>query len=204
MITRNQALALIQEHVENKNIIKHMVALEVVMGAIYDALQMKERPSTSSGQNSPKGNFGTKDEWMMAGLLHDGDYCEGVSENQQWIMITQWARGKGLGIPENVAHAMAAHNSDTGIKPESLMDWAIFCADSLTGLIVAATLILPTKTLACLTVQSVEKRFKEPSFARGTRRNEIAMCDEHLGISLHDFIAIALKAMQEHSEELGL
>lgn len=196
MITRNQALALIQGHVQNKNIIKHMIALEVVMAGIRDELVRRGKTEQEL--------LGTREEWMMAGLLHDGDYCEGVAENQQGIMITQWARGKGYDIPENVAHAMAAHNSDTGIKPESLMDWAIFCADSLTGLIVAAALILPTKTLACLTVQSVEKRFKEPSFARGTRRNEIAMCDEHLNISLHDFISIALKVMQEHSEELGL
>lgn len=196
MITREQALGLIQEHVENKNIAKHMIALEVVMGAIH--AELAQRGKTEQELS------GTKQEWMMAGLLHDGDYCEGVPDNQQGVQITQWAREKGFDIPDNIAHAMAAHNSDTGVKPESLMDWAIFCADSLTGLIVAGALIVPAKTLAALTVESVEKRFKEPSFARGTRRNEIAMCDEHLGISLHDFIAIALKAMQENHEQLDL
>ena len=147
----------------------------------------------------------------MAGLLHDGDYCEGVPMERQGVQVAEWAREKAvstgrqdLDLPENVSHTMAAHNHLTGVLPENLMDWTIFMGDSLTGLVVAATLVLPTKKLADLTAESVLKRFKEPSFAKGTRRTDIAMCQEKIGLSLEEFVKIALTSMQGISEDLGL
>jgi len=197
MITKDQALSLINEHVSNKNIVKHMLATEALMAGVYGELKKRGRSDEELG--------GTKEEWMMAGLLHDGDYCESVQIEKQGIQITAWAREKGCNLPENVAHAMAAHNwHGTGIEPKSLMDWTIFLGDSLTGLIVAATLVLPSKKLADLTVDSVLKRFKEKSFARGTRREDIVMCEEKVGLSLSDFISVALKSMQNISSDLGL
>jgi predicted hydrolase (HD superfamily) len=191
MITKEQALALIREHVTNENIIKHMLALAAVMGALYDHL----RPADGS----------IREEWYMAGLLHDGDYNDTVLPDQQGIQIAKWAKEKGYEVPENIAHAMAAHNwHNTGVEPKNQMDWSIFCADSLTGLITASALILPTKKLADVKLSSVLKRFKEPSFARGTRRDEIALCDEKLSIKLEDFISLALTSMQSVAEEVGL
>lgn len=187
MITREQALQLIEDHVENKNIIKHMVALETVMGALADKF----------GEN--------KEEYMMAGLLHDGDYNDKVPEEKQGILITEWAKEKGYEIPESVAHAMAAHNwANTGVAPESKMDWSIYCADSLTGLIVACALVLPSKKLADVSVEMVLKKFGQKAFAAGTRRDEIALCQEKLRIPLEEFIKISLLAMQSISGELGL
>jgi predicted hydrolase (HD superfamily) len=84
------------------------------------------------------------------------------------------------------------------------MDWTIFIGDSLTGLIVAATLVLPSRKLSDLTLESVLKRFKEKSFAKGTRREDLLLCEEKLGLKLEDFIAISLKSMQAKSGELGL
>lgn len=178
---------MIEEHVENKNIIKHMLALEAVMGALCDKLG------------------GVKEEWQLAGLLHDGDYCGRVPIEKQGIKITQWAREKGFEVPENVAHAMAAHNwHNTGVEPKNLMDWAIFCSDSLTGLIVACALVLPTKKLADVSVKMILKKFKSPSFAAGTRRDDIILCQEKLGLSLEEFVSISLKAMQGIAKDLGL
>lgn len=197
MITRDQALSLINEHVDNKNIVKHMLATEALMGGIYDELKRQGRSEENLG--------GTKEEWMMAGLLHDGDYCGSVPIEKQGMQITDWAKERGYVLPENVSHAMAAHNwHGTGIEPKNLMDWTIFLGDSLTGLIVAATLVLPNKKIADLTVDSILKRFKEKSFAKGTRREDILLCEEKLGLKLTEFVTITLKAMQEISEELGL
>ncbi|OGD08839.1 hypothetical protein A2397_05340 [Candidatus Amesbacteria bacterium RIFOXYB1_FULL_44_23] len=191
MITKDQALDLIRAHVKNENIVKHMLALGAVMAAFYDHLQ--------------PGDGSTKDEWYIAGLLHDGDYCEGVPHNMQGVTITQWAKDAGYQIPENVAHAMAAHNwSNTGVEPVSQMDWSIFCADSLTGLITACTLVLPTKKLADVKLESVLKKFKQPSFASGTRREDIQMCETKLNIPLDQFISVSLSAMQSASDQLGL
>jgi len=191
MLSRQNALSLIRDHVQNENIVKHMLALEAVMGGLYDHV----RPADGS----------TKEEWMLAGLLHDGDYCEGVTMDQQGIQITKWAKEAGYEIPDPVAHAMAAHNwTNTGVEPVSLMDWTIFCADSLTGLIVASALVIPTKKLADVKVSSILKRFKEPAFARGTRREDIALCDEKLGIKLEDFVQLALSSMQSVADQIGL
>jgi len=187
MITRNQALSLIREHVKNENIVKHMLACEVLMRSLARKLKADA------------------DEWAMAGLLHDGDYCEEVPPEKQGIQITHWAKEKRYEIPKNVAYAMAAHNwSNTKVEPKTKMDWALFCGDSLTGLIVATTLVLPSKKLADVTPEMVLRRFKEKSFARGTRREDIALCEEKLALSLKDFVSLGLSAMQGVARELAL
>jgi uncharacterized protein len=195
MITRDQALQFLKEKNINENIIKHMIALEALMGGVYDALVEKGKTDLS----------GTREEWMMAGLIHDGDYISEVPENKQGIQIVEWLRQKGYEIPDNVAHATAAHNADnTGIQPNNLIDWTIFTGDSLTGLIVATTLVRPEKKIELVEVKSVLKKFKDPSFARGTRREQIKMCEEKMGLTLEEFIDISLKSMQKVANEIGL
>ncbi len=190
-ITRDQAISLIRDHVKNENIIKHMFALEAVMGGLFDFLQVADGT--------------TRNDWTLAGLLHDGDYSEEVPHNRQGIQIIEWAKSAGFDIPHVVAHATAAHNwSNTQVAPQNQMDWSIFCADSLTGLITACALVLPTRKLSDVKVESVLKKFKQPSFASGTRRDDIQMCEDKLGIPLDKFISIALSSMQRISSELGL
>jgi predicted hydrolase (HD superfamily) len=187
MITREQALAFLNEKIPNKNIVKHMLATEAMMQALAKKLD------------------GNENEWGMAGLLHDGDYTESVPEEKQGVQVTEWLRELGFDVPENVAYAMAAHNYEkTGATPKSLMDWSITIGDSLTGLVVAATLVLPSRKLVDLTAESVLKRFKEKSFARGTRREQIALCQEKLGLSLEEFVKICLEAMKGINKDLGL
>jgi predicted hydrolase (HD superfamily) len=197
MISREDALKFLNEKVANKNIIKHMIAAEAFMRAL--AAKLKSQISNVKDKEKID-----EDEWAMVGLLHDGDYKPDVPPERQGIAMTEMLRSQGFQIPDNVAHAMAAHNSATGVTPKTLMDWAIFCGDSLTGLIVAATLVLPSRKLADLTAESVLKRFREKSFARGTRREDIALCEEKLGIPLAKFVSIGLKAMQNVASDLGL
>lgn len=194
-MTREQGLKFLNENIENKNIVKHMIAAEALMKAVFDALKKKEVAELG----------GTKEEWMLAGLLHDGDYLPSVPQKEQGIKVSQMLEEKGFTISDNVKHAMAAHNwRNTQVEPESKMDWALFCGDSLTGLIVAATLVLPTRKLSDLTVENVLRRFKEKRFAAGTRREDIALCEEKLGIPLPEFVEIGLSAMQSVSDQLGL
>lgn len=194
MITRDEAFSFLNQKIVNKNIIKHMLTTEALMSSVYDVFDSQKKETG-----------GTKEEWMMAGLLHDGDYSPEVPLEKQGIKVTEWLREKGFEIPENVSHAMAAHNySNTKIEPITLMDWTLFCGDSLTGLIVAATLVLPSRKLEDLTIESILKRFKEKSFARGTRREEIELCEEKLGLKLPEFIQICLSSMQKIHSELGL
>lgn len=184
---RNRALQVIEEHVKNPNIIKHMLATEAVMRALSRRFEpTKER------------------FWALAGLLHDGDYCEGVPVEKQGIQISEWIEELGISLPRDIKHSIAAHNGATGVKPESKMAWSLFACDSLTGLIVASALVTPNKKLAELRVPSVINRFNEKGFAKGTRREDILTCESELGLSLEDFVKICLRAMQDKAEELGL
>jgi predicted hydrolase (HD superfamily) len=184
MISREQALQFLNENIENRNIIKHMLAAEAMMRALAGKLQTADSKLQIN-----------EDEWGMVGLLHDGDYIPSVPPEKQGIAVVDMLKAKGYEIPDNVAHSMASHNHMTGIIPVSKMDWAIFCGDSLTGLIVASVLVLPSRKLSDLTVENV---------LNGTRREDIIMCEEKLGFPLSDFVTITLKAMQGISEELGL
>jgi len=185
---REKLLQILNEEVGNKNIIKHMLATEACMVALAEKLEAED-----------------KEAWAMAGLMHDGDYRDDVPVEEQGVKISQVLKEKGINLSNEVAHAMAAHNCHhTGVEPESLMDWALFCCDSLTGLIVATTLVLPDKKLSEVTVERVMNRYAEPKFAAGTRREEIKMCEEKLGIPLEEFVGVCLKAMQSISDDLGL
>lgn len=187
MITRDQALKIIDEKKTLPNIKKHMLAVEAIMRALARkfAKDMEE-------------------EWGLAGLLHDADYSSDVPENLQGIQVSQYLAERGFEVSEEIKHAMAAHNHATGVTPKSLMDWSLFCIDPLSGLIVATTLVMPDKKLASVKPESVLKKFKDPSFARGTRREDLKMCEEKLGIPLAEFIKIGLETMQKISQELGL
>jgi predicted hydrolase (HD superfamily) len=84
------------------------------------------------------------------------------------------------------------------------MQWALFCCDELTGLIIAVTLIRPDKKLSVVTVDNVLSKWNSKSFAAGVKREDIEKCEKELEIPLPDFIKIALTAMQGISKELGL
>jgi len=188
MITHDQALKFLNEQIENKNIVKHMLATEAIMRTLAKHLESEK-----------------EDKYATAGLLHDGDYREDVPHQKQGVKVTETLRKKGFDVPDDVAHTMAAHNREnTGVKPETKMDWSLFICDSLTGLIVATALVRPDKKLSSVTVKSVLKKFKTPSFAAGTRREDIKLCQEKLGLSLDEFIALSLKAMQKIAPDLGL
>lgn len=187
MITRDRAIKILNELVENPNIRKHLLATETIMRALAKRVEPEK-----------------EEEWALTGLLHDGDYNDSVPPEKQGIEISEILAKRGVELPLEVKQAMAAHNSATGITPQTKMDWSLFCCDSLTGLIVATTLVRPDKKLASVEVASVLKKFNNPSFAAGTRREDIKMCEEKLGIGLEEFIKISLSAMQQIAPDLGL
>lgn len=188
MISRDEALRFLKGNIDNENIIKHMLATEVIMRALAKQFEPDK-----------------EEEWAIAGLLHDGDYRDDVSENEQGVKVSQMLEEKGFQVPESVKQTMAAHNwKNTGVKPETKMDWSLFICDSLAGLIVATALVRPDKKLESVKLKSIKKKFKDKAFAGGTRRDDIALCQEKLGIPLDEFISLSLEAMQSISDELGL
>jgi predicted hydrolase (HD superfamily) len=191
---RQKAYQLLTKYLHNKNLIKHCLATEAAMRAIYRHLTPKEKQTVKQ-----------EEIWGITGLLHDIDYEIAQKENmldKHGLLIFEKEPGA---IPEPIAHAIKAHNFEhTGVQPENAMDWAIANVDSLTGLIVACALIHPERKLSSIDTDFIMKRFNEKAFAKGARRTSIKLCEETLSIPLEKFIAITLKAMQEIHEQLGL
>jgi len=183
-MTRQEALDSIKANVGNENLVKHMLATEAIMRALARRLG------------------GDKEEWGLTGLLHDID-----TELTSGDMNTHSKLGadlaRELGATEAMAHAILCHNETHGVPRETELDKALFCADPLTGLIIAAALVRPDKRLASVEAKSVKKRFKEKSFAAGANREQIARCSE-LGLELDEFIELGLEAMQGIPAKLGL
>ena len=185
MIKREEALLFLKENLNEVNLVKHSLACEAAMIALADHFQED------------------REKWGLSGLLHDIDY-EQTKNNPEKHSLIGSQMILEYGFNSEIAQAVKTHNFSHGILPDTKMAKALYCLDSLTGLIVAATLVLPEKKISLLNKENVLNRFKEKSFARGARREEILKCEELLGLSLVDFIDIALKAMQGISEELGL
>lgn len=180
------------------NIVRHSFAVEACMEGIYNYLETQGRITPEEPQKS---------DWSLAGLIHDCDFGgEFKAEHPAHTrdMLTKY----GLEISDTVLNIVKAHAPDlTGRQPSNLAEWAIFCVDSLTGLITAVAYVYPTRKLAEVKVSSVLKRFlKEPKFAAGTRRNEVIMCEktDALNIPIEKFIEISLTAMQGISDALEL
>ncbi len=184
-MNREQALELVRERVKNENLVNHMIAAETIMGALSRRLG------------------GDEERWRMAGLLHDLDVEETAEIMEvHGLRTVEWLREAGF-EDEEVLQAILAHNPSNGSSIRSDMDRALFACDCLTGLVTAAALIRPEKKLDLVSLKSLKKRFKEPSFAKGARREDIATCSE-LGLELEEFLAMGLEAMQEVADDLGL
>jgi predicted hydrolase (HD superfamily) len=189
-MTRDEAYQILISLVKNENLIKHHLAAEAAMKALYVRLTPKPIPQE-------------QEAWGIVGLLHDADYELCKKHPEKHTLILEEKIGDKL--DPKLMQAIKSHNwQNNGVVPKSRLDWSIYCCDELTGLIVAAALIHPEKKLAFLTVDFVIKRFNEPSFAKGANRSQILMCEKELTVPFAEFIGIVLKAMQEISTELGL
>jgi predicted hydrolase (HD superfamily) len=145
------------------------------------------------------------EKWYIVGLLHDGDY-EFTKEdpaNHAKLMV-KWVKDLGETDDELLTGIESHGWFHEGKLPKTKMQWSLFCCDELTGLIVAVTLIRPTKKLADVNVKNIQDKWNAKSFAAGVKREDIENCEKELGVKLPEFIQIALTAMQGISKELGL
>lgn len=183
-MNREEALKLVKENIKNKNLVKHCLAVEACMRGL--ASHFKE----------------DEEIWGLSGLLHDIDYEETKEDAHQHSVVGAQML-KDLGLPQNIVDAVRTHNEMHWEAPETKMAKSLFCVDPLTGLMVASTLVLPSKKISEVTVENVLNRFKERAFARGATREVIAKCSD-INLNLEEFVKISLKAMQEISGDIGL
>lgn len=181
-MTRDEALKLVQENVSNQNLIKHMLAAEAVM----------RRLARHFGED--------EDLWGLAGLIHDLDYDRTVNDFPRHGLVTEKML-EGRGVPDAVVYAVKSH---PGHFPRlSRLDQALYASDPVTGLIVAAALMHPSKKIKEVNLEFIERRFGEKRFAAGANREQIQTC-ESFGLPLRDFIGLALEGMQAIDKALGL
>lgn len=185
-ISRDEALTLVKGRVKNRNLVRHMLATEAIMKALARKLGEDEI------------------QWGLAGLLHDADVETAEAKkdpSQQGLIIAKELEIRG--IDPDICGAIRAHNEATSEPRDSKIKQAIYATDPLTGLVVASTLVLPDKKIKSLTTNSLRRRFREKSFARGARREAMQEISS-LGLGLDDLFDSGLKAMQSISDDLGL
>ena len=181
---RQEAVILVKKQVKNKNLVKHMLAVEAVMGRLAE--RFNENTTT----------------WSLAGLLHDIDYDKTADSPAEHSKVGAEML-RNFGFADEIVNAVESHNPYHGIPRDSLLAKALYASDPVTGLVVAAALIHPKKKLSAIDVPFLENRFNEKHFARGADRDQIRSCQE-LGLELDDFLELSLEAMQGISKELGL
>jgi len=182
--TRDEALALLHEWVENPNLRKHCYAVEAAMRAY----------AKHYGEDVER--------WGLTGLIHDFDWERHPSAEQHPMQGVEVLRAAGW--PEDICRAVLGHASYSGVPRDTLMAKALFACDELSGFLVACALVTPEKKLSLVEVESVKKKMKSAGFARNVNRDDIVNGAAELGVELDGHIAFVRDAMLAIAGELGL
>jgi len=184
VLTRDEALGLVNENVTKRNVVFHMLAVEAIMRSVAKYL----------GEN--------EDQWGLIGLLHDIDYEKTEATPEKHSLLTEEIL-KGL-VPDELIKAIKTHNfRHTGVMPETKMEKALIASDAISGLLVACALVMPSKKLADVKVETVAKKFKDKDFARGADRERILVCEE-IELPREKFFEISLNGLKNIAPEIGL
>jgi len=187
MTDRTAALALLHEWNENPSLRKHGLLVEAgVRGyAADDGL-----------------DAATVERWGIAGLLHDLDYERYPdAATHGAIGADELAR---RGYPDEVVHAVRAHNDALGIARTSRLDHLVYACDELAGFLVAVALMRPTKKLADVEPANVRKRMKDKAFARAVPREMLLAGAEEIGLTFDDHAANMVRHLSVVAPEVGL
>ena len=180
MISRAKAREILASYTEGASLLRHARTVELVMEALGKHL----------GEDA--------DKFAVTGLLHDADYEKYPEEHPN--VIVKYLNEMG---ETEIAHAIAGHYTKWNVPRNSILDKAIIAADELTGFIVAAALIRPTK-IEGMKVKSVKKKFKNPKFAAKVDREEVRKGAELIGWDLGELMDFIIKVLAANKEELLL
>lgn len=188
--TRADAWSLVTEYTASESLRRHMLAVEAAMRGYAR-------------------RFGDDEErWGLAGLLHDFDYEQHpnpqatADPNEHPLFGSRILEAQGY--PDDVIYAIKTHADYLGLPRHSLMDKTLFAVDELTGLITAAALVRPDRSIMGLEARSVRKKMKDKAFARGVNRDDVIAGAAELGVDLDEHIAFVIEAMRGIAGELGL
>ncbi|HRE66167.1 MAG TPA: HD domain-containing protein [Cyclobacteriaceae bacterium] len=180
MITRAQAREMLAELTQSQSLLRHMRTIELVMEAY--ALKYGE----------------DKEQWAIAGLLHDADYEAFPEKHPQVIVEKLYAMEEPI-----IAHAISAHYTKWNVPYETRLDKALLACDELTGFIVACAQVRP-EGIATLEPKSVIKKLKDKGFAAKVERDEVYKGLELLSVDLTEHITFIIDVLKANKEELGI
>ncbi len=183
-LPREEAWELLTKYTKTSALQNHALAVEAVM------------------RHFARLNGEDEEVWGVAGLLHDLDYEMYPQEHCRKSEEIMRQRG----IDEVYIRAMNCHGYGlcTDVKPETLMEKTLYAVDELAGLINAACLVRPSKSVLDLEVKSLKKKFKDKAFAAGVNREVILKGCEMLGTDLDTLMREAIAGMRESAELIGL
>ena len=178
-MTREQAWDLLTKYNQEPFHLRHAITVEHVMGWFADKLGYGEE----------------KAFWSLVGLLHDLDYERWPEEH----CVKSQELMRQAGVDEALIHATASHGwgHRVDIQPEHEMEKVLYATDELTGLIGAAALMRPSKSVSDMELKSLKKKFKDKKFAAGCSRDIIAKGAELLGWDLDKLLELTLSAMRD-------
>jgi hypothetical protein len=185
-MNRQQTLDYVNKRTKNKNLVKHMLAVEAQMRGLAK-------------------HFNEDEElWGLTGLVHDADYEEMQSKHPSQAFFDELT---DMGYDPAIVNTVKAHgwNYQPNLpEPKTKMEWSLYCCDELSGLIIACALVRPSKKLSEVTLESIKKKWPQKAFAAGVNREQTELCEAKLGVKLDEFIDVCLKSLQNISGDLGL
>ncbi|MFZ5951584.1 MAG: HDIG domain-containing metalloprotein [Candidatus Rifleibacteriota bacterium] len=182
MINLEKARILLNQHLSNENLRRHCIASAAVMKAVARRLGQPE------------------EDWEILGLLHDMDLDTTRDDMKSHARVAAEIL-KVEGLPEPYLKAIMAHNEETGVVRDTVLDHALAASESITGLIVACAMVYPDRKISSVKAKSIAKRMKEKHFARSVSRENILEC-EKAGLPFEEFVDLALSAMSQIENEL--
>lgn len=180
MITRTEARQILSSMTQSVSLLRHMRTVELVMEAYAEKLNEN------------------KEEWAIAGILHDADY-EPFPDLHPNVIVEKL---KGMG-EDKIAHAISAHYTKWGVAYDTTLDKALLACDELTGFIVACAQVRP-EGISTLEAKSVIKKLKDKAFAAKVDRDEVYKGAELFGVDLAGHITFILDVLKANKTELGI
>jgi putative nucleotidyltransferase with HDIG domain len=182
--TREEAWTILTDHVKSPSLLSHALAVEAVMRHVARKKSADE------------------DLWGVIGLVHDVDYEEHPDEHLRHA--PEILRSQGW--PEEYIRAVASHGWGlfTDVAPVTDLEKALFAIDELTGLVAAAALIRPSRSVLDLPIKSVLKKWKDKTFAAGVDRKVIEKGAALMEVPLEELIADTIEGMKTVADTIGL
>jgi len=183
-MTRAEAWTLLTEWTHSDSLRKHALAVEAAVRGYAR-------------------RFGEDEEgWGIVGLLHDFDYERYPTlEEHPFRGCEELTR---RGYPDWVTRAILSHAEYSGVPRESRLEKTLFACDEMAGLVTAAALVRPSRSVLDLEATSVLKRMKDKAFARAVSRDDLRKGAEELGIPLQEHVTNVIRFMREQADALGL